>query len=342
MKNILFLVVIGLLSIANKGTQASNHLPDTVIIQNDKEMKIEWCAYFDHKTDYNQRINLVSELFFNQMELISIDDVSHYERIKAEVRIDKDSVVLVKITEWTEDNILYFYKENNIQVGVYYNVYYKIIDPVMGEINIYTSDTDAFDRLNSKTLTTIFKTVIDNDDVIETNWLKRNSCEKHVFDWSSDDSKIHKISSEFSGSQDQIELSAGLTAYYVHNTLVPGFSATMSFRFGQKELSSNAFSVFYNPEYIFTEDDQGSFNSQMNSWIGLGYMRMYTNSKNEKAGYGMNFSYLMKRNGNFYKENTMRLQVYTNGGKGLKLIPNIYIEEGFKKIYPGFGVQISF
>ncbi len=337
MRKILVITALSLFAMLAKNANASQHLPDTVTIQADKNLKIEWCAHFNHRTDYSKRMELVSEIFISSINSITNEDLNQFDRLKTDFFIKNDTIDLIQITDWTDPKILYYHKENNIQIGISYNVFFKIHDPIMGEVNIFGFDLETINKLDHKSLVQLFRSIIEREDVVVKKWPRRNTEEKHVFNWNPQQSDLKKIASYTSRSHDHINLNGILTANYINNTLVPGVKLSMEFSFGKKGISRNSYDVFINTESIFKKNDDGSYSSKENSWLGLGYS--YTNSNKKKMG--LNVAYLIDRNGNFYDKNTYRFQFYTSGYKGIRLTPSFYCMDGFKKVYPGFGINIS-
>lgn len=95
--------------------------------------------------------------------------------------------------------------------------------------------------------------------------------------------------------------------------------------------------ISYNLVYDFNQEQ--TFN--LNHFVNLGYRKNFTSSRSKYKWRGAEIGYLIHSNGDFFTSPTFKLGVLINVNKNINLTPEIYFDDGFKKVYPGIRLGID-
>lgn len=137
---------------------------------------------------------------------------------------------------------------------------------------------------------------------------------------------------------DYIELSMGTGASLLKSTWVADLGFAMSFSFKRKGVTLHNPYVSTNLLYDFSQ--QGKM--RINTFLNLGY-RWNVNSKDEEEKlFGVEAGYLISRQGDFFDENTFRFGINAKLKRGIVLNPQLYMEDNFKRFYPGIRIGFGF
>ena len=93
--------------------------------------------------------------------------------------------------------------------------------------------------------------------------------------------------------------------------------------------------------YDFSGSNENKF-FELNHFVSLAWEHNFSNSPLEDKWYGFSAGYLVKRNNDFFKENTFRVSVKKRINDTISLKPELYFNDFFKNIYPGVRFTVTF
>lgn len=155
-----------------------------------------------------------------------------------------------------------------------------------------------------------------------------------------DEAVVHILDSEYR-SVDMLIISGGVGSGWVKNTFVSDINFRFGLGFSRKGMMKNIYAIDWNMMYDFSESNENKY-FELNHFISAGWEHNFSNSPLEDKWYGFSFGYLVKRNNDFFKENTFRISVKKKINDTISLKPELYFNDFFKNIYPGIRVSVSF
>jgi hypothetical protein len=140
---------------------------------------------------------------------------------------------------------------------------------------------------------------------------------------------------------DVLEITGGVGSGWVKNTFVSDINFRLGLGFARRGMIRNIYSAGWDMMYDFSESNDNRF-YQLNHFVSLGWEHNFSNSPMEDKWYGFSVGYLVKRNGDFFKENTFRVSVKKKINDTISLKPELYFNDAFRNIYPGIRVSVAF
>lgn len=144
---------------------------------------------------------------------------------------------------------------------------------------------------------------------------------------------------------ESLELSAAIGGSLVRHKLVPYYGLRIGVSFGSREpkiikTNNDGIDMTIYAEYqhmtFFERNGEQGYSAFGNGFVSLGFVAR----QSETGGMGLNIGYLVNQNGNYFGENTMKLELYTSTKKSISLSPFIIATDNFKSFFPG--VRIGF
>ena len=136
-------------------------------------------------------------------------------------------------------------------------------------------------------------------------------------------------------------LSAGIGSGWVKNTFVSDINFRMGFTFGNKGMFKNMYAIDYNMMYDFSESNENKF-YELNHFVALTWEHNFSNTPVEDQWYGFSVGYLVKRNNDFFKDNTFKVSVNKKINNTFIVKPELYFNDFFKNVYPGIRLSVAF
>jgi hypothetical protein len=156
-----------------------------------------------------------------------------------------------------------------------------------------------------------------------------------------DDVKGHFQQNKSTAAQDVLYLSAGIGSGWVQNTFVSDINLRMGISFGYKGMYKNKYYVDWNMMYDFSETNDNKF-FELNHFVSLTWDHNFSRTNNNDKWYGFSAGYLVKRNNEFFKENTIKLGVNKKINDTFTVKPEFYFNDFFKNVYPGVRLSVAF
>jgi hypothetical protein len=91
--------------------------------------------------------------------------------------------------------------------------------------------------------------------------------------------------------------------------------------------------------YVFGDQ---SNHYAVNNFLNVGYARNFSNDKDKFKWQGIEIGFPIQKQGELFKDNIFRLGVKVGIGGAAYLSTYLYVNEGFKTVYPGLRVSIPF
>jgi hypothetical protein len=134
---------------------------------------------------------------------------------------------------------------------------------------------------------------------------------------------------------DMLSLKAGVGANLIKNQPVIDLSGELAFVFQKKGISKNQYYLTYNLLYDFIDNSK----TNLNSFLNLGYRYNLSNNRDDSDWLGVEFGYLISREGDMFDKDTFRFGFNWEVGNSITISPQLYIssEQTFPGLRIGFG-----
>lgn len=156
-----------------------------------------------------------------------------------------------------------------------------------------------------------------------------------------DDPKGYFQQNRSTATQDMLYLSAGIGSGLVQNTFVTDINLRLGVSFGYKGIYKNAYYIDWNMMYDFSESNDNNF-FELNHFVSLTWDHNFAKTTIQDKWYGFSVGYLVKRNNDFFKENTFRVAVNKKINDTFSVKPELYFNDFLKNVYPGIRVSVAF
>ncbi len=133
-----------------------------------------------------------------------------------------------------------------------------------------------------------------------------------------------------------LELTGGVGANLIKNEFVLDLSGQIAFNLNNKDIPKSSYYISYNLLYDFVENSS----ADLNGFLNLGYRHNLSNSYNDTNWLGLEFGYLVNRNGNLFDEDTFRFGLNWDLGRSISIAPQLYISS--EQTFPGLRIGIGF
>jgi hypothetical protein len=143
--------------------------------------------------------------------------------------------------------------------------------------------------------------------------------------------------SHYNANKSQLSIKVGAGAGIIKNQLTTDFTFGIGKFQTRKGILKHHIYISDNMHYMFSQTD----NIQINNFLNLGYRFNLSNRLDKSDWIGFELGYLTNSNGDFFKTPTFRFGTMMDLKHNITLSPQIYFEDGFKKVYPGIRIGID-
>jgi len=140
---------------------------------------------------------------------------------------------------------------------------------------------------------------------------------------------------------DMLIISGGIGSGWVKNSFVADINLRLGISLGNRGLYKNAYFIDYNMMYDFSDSNENKF-YELNHFVSLSWEHNFSNTPAEDKWYGFSLGYLVKRNNDFFKDNTFRVAINKKINNTFSVKPELYFNDFFKNVYPGIRVSVAF
>ncbi len=135
---------------------------------------------------------------------------------------------------------------------------------------------------------------------------------------------------------DQLALTLGGGAGLIRSQIVPKLSPTLALKRQRME-----YSVTYDMNYFFERQENRNFKLYLNTFLDIGVgTKLFNRPKDIDVYQKLTVGYLIHSEGSYFSKNTFKLSYsYPITSKAIRLLPEIYITNKFKTIFPGISVN---
>jgi hypothetical protein len=140
---------------------------------------------------------------------------------------------------------------------------------------------------------------------------------------------------------DMLLISGGIGSGWVKNTFVSDLNFRFGLGFARHGMMKNIYSLDWSMMYDFSNSNDDRY-FELNHFMSLSWEHNFSNSPLDEKWYGFSFGYLIKRNNDFFKENTFRFSVNKKINNTFSVKPELYFNDFFKNIYPGIRIAVAF
>ncbi|KAA5545059.1 hypothetical protein [Adhaeribacter rhizoryzae] len=135
---------------------------------------------------------------------------------------------------------------------------------------------------------------------------------------------------------DQLALTLGAGAGLIRSQLVPKLSPTLALKRKRME-----YSVTYDMNYFFERQENRQFKLYMNNFLDFGIgTKLFNRPENVDVYQKLTIGYLVYSKGDYFGKNTFKLSYsYPITNKAIRLMPELYITNNFKTLFPGISVN---
>lgn len=150
------------------------------------------------------------------------------------------------------------------------------------------------------------------------------------------DSMISSENDIIGNTGDMLSLKAGVGANLIKNQPVIDLSGEIAFTFSKKGLLKNQYYLSYNLLYDFIDNSKAN----LNSFLNLGYRYNLSNAKDGTDWLGVEFGYLISREGDMFDDNTFKFGFNWDVGNSITVSPQLYISK--EQTFPGLRIGFGF
>jgi len=150
-----------------------------------------------------------------------------------------------------------------------------------------------------------------------------------------------------SGTGDYLTSLSSVSFQNYKNYFVPAISVGIGLGFNNGKVKKEL-GLLWEPNFFFAKNAQGSLRTYRNDFLTFTYKRFPLKKENDVPAFsfinGFSFGYLIRRSGDFYEKNTMRIGVEAVSlfkGK-INLEPVLYFNNFFKGVTPGLRLSVNF
>ncbi|GEO05620.1 hypothetical protein AAE02nite_32840 [Adhaeribacter aerolatus] len=135
---------------------------------------------------------------------------------------------------------------------------------------------------------------------------------------------------------DQLALTLGAGAGLIRSQLVPKLSPTIALKRKRME-----YSITYDMNYFFERQENRQYKLYLNTFLDFGIGTKLFNRPNDVDVYQkLTIGYLIHSKGDYFGKNTFKLSYsYPITNKSIRLMPELYITNNFKSIFPGISIN---
>jgi hypothetical protein len=161
-----------------------------------------------------------------------------------------------------------------------------------------------------------------------------------TYHFSMEDSKLLHLEQfdKLTGQKDVAILTGGVGVNLIKGQPVIDLSAQIGLIFCKKSIWKNQYYLSYSQLSYF--DDLS--NPKLNGFLSLGYKYNLSNTIGKPNWLGMEVGYLVNRQGELLKKNTMRFGFNWDIGKYISVAPQFYISGDLKEIFPAVRIGFGF
>lgn len=138
--------------------------------------------------------------------------------------------------------------------------------------------------------------------------------------------------------KDQLCINPNVGFGIAQNKLITDFGFRIGISWTDMGVLRKHYYVSYDLVYDFNQEQTYS----LNHFMSLGYRKNFSSSRSWYNWRGAEIGYLIYSNGDFFTSPTFKIGTLINLGKNINLTPEVYFDDGFKKIYPGIRLGIDF
>jgi hypothetical protein len=140
-------------------------------------------------------------------------------------------------------------------------------------------------------------------------------------------------------SMDMLNISAGIGAGLVKNTLVTDIGLEIGFNFNKKGIIRNGYYLSDNFMYIFNNQTD---HFAVNNFLNVGYRYNLSNDPGKKDWLGPEIGFPVHKEGLFFRDNIFRAGIRWDIGNSIFITGQLYVNDRFKSAYPGLRIGFWF
>ena len=149
------------------------------------------------------------------------------------------------------------------------------------------------------------------------------------------------------GAGDYLTSLTAVSVQNYKNYFVPSASLGIGLGFNNGK-AKKELGLLWEPNFFFAKNTQGNLQTYRNDFLTFSYKRFPLKNENDVQSFsfinGFSFGYLIRRKGEFFEKNTMRIGVQAASllkGK-VNLEPVLYFDNFFKGLTPGLRLTVNF
>ena len=149
------------------------------------------------------------------------------------------------------------------------------------------------------------------------------------------------------GAGDYLTSLTAVSIQNYKNYFVPSASLGIGLGFNNGK-AKKELGLLWEPNFFFAKNTQGNLQTYRNDFLTFSYKRFPLKNENDVQSFsfinGFSFGYLIRRKGEFFEKNTMRIGVQAASllkGK-VNLEPVLYFDNFFKGLTPGLRLTVNF
>jgi hypothetical protein len=319
--NILFITLFLFLSTFRLHAGPEKQFLDTVIISCNERVQVK-IAMYDHK-QLKEDTSILGIIALMQKNLEKLSDNVPQGFYKI-IYVPGESMVIEKISPVSK------YRITGESVTPY--VQRNECEMITDEFMVFFSFVDLNDLLSADLGPCISATIGQLPG-------KVRYAQTYNYQYSAKGSAVESQHARKSSGNDMLNLTGGIGAGFVKNTIVTDLGAEIGFGFNKKGILKNTYYLSGNAMYVFNDQ---SDHFAVNAFLNVGYRYNFSNDAKKSNWIGPEIGIPIHKEGSFFNDNMMRFAVRWEMGKWVYISGQLYVNDGFKSAYPGLRIGFFF
>ncbi len=178
-------------------------------------------------------------------------------------------------------------------------------------------------------------------------WINDGSGQWHIKNGDKSIYSNHQPAGYVSGTGDYLTSRVSVNFQNYKNYFVPSFSAGAALIFSNGRIKRDL-GLLWEPHFFFAKNTQGNMQTYRNDFLTFTFGQSYIRKNKPVKAFSFinefSFGYLIRRSGNYFEKNTMRIGIgqLSLFNEKIKIEPIIYFNNLFKGVTPGLKLSVNF
>ncbi|MEO1055084.1 MAG: hypothetical protein AAFX87_30900 [Bacteroidota bacterium] len=157
------------------------------------------------------------------------------------------------------------------------------------------------------------------------------------------ENKVGNLNIDKANALDELELSWGIGAGVIRNTIAPDMGLRLVLRFRNKNnLVKRKMGVLTTLHYLFDRGEDGDFNMHINTFVS-GFYGFNLSGDKDPRWLSLGIGYLVNESGGYFSGDTFKITAqFETNWNSVDIAPELFITDDFGTIFPGIRFGLTF